>query len=263
MMPRIVAVDMASPNQDAPFSIFHERFVRSIRRVSVAQPDASLIAFPTGSRHAGLLTGCGLGPRSSENAQHSLKTHHASPSHHRGEVIMKRAPTTIVVAACAMTLGAGGCAHASRPVILEPPAGASVSRLSDLPSMPGAHVVVLLRSGESASGTVERIHGNVLVLRVTEDSSTTRRVSEEEIVCLARRVGKSTKARGWLGALIGATVSLPFGISMVGDMMMPAAIVGALIAGNTGQPRARVLLDRSHSGASESVCPTSLRASPD
>jgi len=34
-------------------------------------------------------------------------------------------------------------------------------------------------------------------------------------------------------------------MSMVGDMMMPAAIAGALIAGNTGQPRARVLFDRS------------------
>jgi hypothetical protein len=175
---------------------------------------------------------------------------------------MKRASATIVVA-CAMALGAGGCAHATRPVTLEPPAGASVSRLSDLPSMPGAHVVVLLRSGESARGTVETIDGNVLVLRVTEDWLTTRRVTEEEIVCLARRVGKSTTARGWLGALIGATVSLPFGISMVGDMMMPAAIVGALIAGNTGQPRARVLLDRSHFAASERVCSGSLRARPD
>ncbi len=75
---------------------------------------------------------------------------------------------------------------------------------------------------------------------------TTRRVAEEEIVCLARRVGKSTTARGWLGALIGATASLPFGISMVGDMVVPAAIGGALVAGNTGQPKARALLDRSH-----------------
>jgi hypothetical protein len=41
-------------------------------------------------------------------------------------------------------------------------------------------------------------------------------------------------------------------------MMMPAAIAGALIAGNTGQPKARVLLDRSHLGASERVCPSSL-----
>jgi hypothetical protein len=122
---------------------------------------------------------------------------------------------------------------------------------------------VLLRSGESASGAVETIDGRVLVLRVTEGGFTTRRVAEEEIVCLARRVGKSTTARGWLGALIGATASVPFGISMAGDMMMPAAMAGALIAGNTGQPRARVLLDRSHLAASERVCPGSLRVTPD
>ena len=171
---------------------------------------------------------------------------------------MRRTPAAVVVAACAMALGASGCAHANRPVVLERPAGASVSRLSDLPSMPGADIVVLLRSGESARGAVETIDGNVLVLRVTEDGLTTRRVAEEEIVCLARRVGKSTTARGWLGALIGAAVSLPFGISIAGDMMMPAAIAGALIAGNTGQPRARVLLDRSHLAAGERVCPGSL-----
>ena len=168
-----------------------------------------------------------------------------------------------VVAACATALGTSGCTHANRPVVLERPAGASVSRLADLPSMPGAYVVVLLRSGESARGTVEMIGGDVLVLRVTENGFTTRRMAEEEIVCLARRVGKSTTARGWLGALIGAGVSLPFGISMVGDMMMPAAIAGALIAGNTGQPRARVLLDRSHLAPTERACPASVRVTPD
>ena len=168
---------------------------------------------------------------------------------------MRRVPAAVVAAACAMVFGASGCAHGNRPVILERPAGTSVSRLSDLPSMPGAYVVVLLRSGESARGTLETIDRNVLVLRVTEDGFTTRRVAEEQIVCLARRVGQSETARGWWGALIGAAASLPFGISMTADMMMPAAIVGALIAGNTGQPRARVLLDRSHLAGSQQACP--------
>lgn len=86
-----------------------------------------------------------------------------------------------------------------------------------------------------------------------------RYIAEEEIVCLARRVGKSTTTRAWLGALIGATASLPFGISMVGDMIMPAAIGGALVARNTDQPKARVLLDRSQVATGEPVCPGSLR----
>ena len=174
---------------------------------------------------------------------------------------MKRTPTAIVAAACAMALGASRCAHGSRPVILERPASASVARLADLPSMTGTDVVVLLRSGESAKGAVETIDGNVLVLR--DEWLTTRRVAEEEIVCLARRVGRSTTARGWLGALIGAAASIPFGVSMVGDMMLPAAIVGALIGGNTGQPKARVLLDRSHLAASEQVCPGTLSVTSD
>ena len=152
---------------------------------------------------------------------------------------MRRTPASIVAAACVMALGSSGCAHARRPVVLEPAASASKSRLADLPPMPGAHVVVLLRSGATAKGVVETMDESVLVLRPNEPGSIARRVPEDEIVCLARRVGKSTTARGWLGALIGAAASLPFGVSMVGDMMMPAAIVGALIAGNTGQPRAR------------------------
>lgn len=167
---------------------------------------------------------------------------------------------SIAVAACVMTLCASGCTHARRPVVLERPTVAPMSRLSELPSMPGAPVLVLLRNGESARGAIDAIDGNYLVLRVTDDGLTTRRVAEEDIVCLARRVGKSTAARGWLGALIGATASVPFGISMIGDMMMPAAIAGALIAGNSGEPRARVLLDRSHFAASERPCPDSLRA---
>ncbi|HEU4924743.1 MAG TPA: hypothetical protein VFT23_16915 [Burkholderiales bacterium] len=174
---------------------------------------------------------------------------------------MKRTPAATIAAACAIALGAGGCAHGSRPVILERPASASVARLSDLPSMTGAHVVVLLRSGESAKGAVETIDGNVLVLR--DERLTTRRVAEDEIVCLARRVSRSTTARGWLGALIGAAASIPFGVSMVGDMMLPAAIVGALIGGNTGQPKARVVLDRSHLAASEQVCPGTLSVTSD
>src|SRR4051812_24567926 len=117
---------------------------------------------------------------------------------------MRRTAASIVAAACAIALGTSGCAHAGRPVILERSADASMSRLSDLPSMPGANVVVLLRSGATASGAVETIDGSVLVLRLNDDVLIRRRVAEEEIVCLARRFGKSTTARGWLGALIGA-----------------------------------------------------------
>jgi hypothetical protein len=201
--------------------------------------------------------------QASQNAQRSLRTPDVLPGHYPGEVILRRTTASIVAAACVLALGASGCAHARRPVVLEPAPGVSKSRLADLRPMPGAHVVVLLRDGSTASGAVETMDESVLVLRPNEPGSIARRVPENEIVCLARRVGKSTTARGWLGALIGAAASLPFGVSMVGDMMMPAAIVGALIAGNTGQPRARVLLDRSQLASSERVCPSSLAVTPD
>jgi hypothetical protein len=105
-------------------------------------------------------------------------------------------------------------------------------------------VVAYLHSGVPVQGTVEAVTGTVLVLRVDYDAASLR-LAEDGIVCLARRVGKSPTTRGWLGALIGATATLPFGISMVGDMVLPGAIAGALVAGNTGRPRALVVLDRS------------------
>jgi hypothetical protein len=126
--------------------------------------------------------------------------------------------------------------------------------------MPGADLIVLLRSGETARGALEAVDGNVLVLRSTDDGFSTRRLADEDIVCIARRVSKSTTARGWLGAVVGAAASVPLGISMVGDMMMPAAIAGALLAGNTGQPRARILLDRSGDAAIVHSCRGSFRA---
>ena len=50
--------------------------------------------------------------------------------------------------------------------------------------------------------------------------------------------------RGWLGAAIGALVSLPFGISIVGDMVVPAAIAGALVGRATRGSRAEVVYER-------------------
>ena len=45
-------------------------------------------------------------------------------------------------------------------------------------------------------------------------------------------VTMSRGKRGKIGAAIGALVSLPFGISQFADMVVPAAIAGALIGYN-------------------------------
>ncbi len=65
-----------------------------------------------------------------------------------------------------------------------------------------------------------------------------------DIVLVAKVVKMSKGARGCLGAAIGALASLPFAISMFGDMMVPAAIVGALIGRGTGDSRAEVVFER-------------------
>ena len=62
------------------------------------------------------------------------------------------------------------------------------------------------------------------------DGTVSRRSFAHADVALLAKVVKMSKAkRGWVGAAIGAAVSVPFGISMVGDMVVPAAILGSLI----------------------------------
>ncbi len=51
--------------------------------------------------------------------------------------------------------------------------------------------------------------------------------------------------------------SLPFAVSMFGDMMMPAAIAGALIGYNSGQARAEVLFER-RPGAAVTLRPATV-----
>jgi hypothetical protein len=54
----------------------------------------------------------------------------------------------------------------------------------------------------------------------------------------------SNVRRGWIGAAIAAAASAPFGISMVGDMVIPAAVLGSLIGRRTGDSRAEVVFER-------------------
>ena len=61
---------------------------------------------------------------------------------------------------------------------------------------------------------------------------------------LAKVVKMSKAKRGWIGAAIGAAVSIPFGVSMVGDMVVPAAILWAVIGRSTGDSRAEVVFER-------------------
>lgn len=110
---------------------------------------------------------------------------------------MRKARVETVVGACAIAVSAGGCAHASRPVVLERPADCRITPVGPSSAARCACCDPVAQRRER-QGAVEAIDGDVLVLRVTEEGSITRRVAEAEIVCLARRVGRSTTARGWL-----------------------------------------------------------------
>ena len=85
-----------------------------------------------------------------------------------------------------------------------------------------------------------------LLLRSTETTSLVleRHLAEADIVLVARVAGMSRGTRRRLGAAIAAAVSVPLGISMYGDMVIPAAIIGAFVGGATGDSRAEVVFER-------------------
>lgn len=141
-----------------------------------------------------------------------------------------------------VALSESGCAGARPLPIVRPASSATVTNLADLRLEPGTQCLVGLLGGGKLRGTCEGNSGDRLELRRWDE---TRSIPHAEITLVARVVKMSKGTRGWLGAGIGALVSLPFGISMVGDMMVPAAIVGALIGRATGDSRAEVIFERS------------------
>ena len=89
-----------------------------------------------------------------------------------------------------------------------------------------------------------RVKTSVGALILAEPARQPRVVPETEIVFVGVVTGASRMRRGWIGAAVGAIVGLPFGISIKGDMVVPAAILGAQVARRTGDEHVEVLLDR-------------------
>jgi hypothetical protein len=69
-----------------------------------------------------------------------------------------------------------------------------------------------------------------------------RRIAHADIVLVAKVVPRSRRVR--LGAAIGALLSLPLSISMVGDGLLLGAIAGGLIGYHSGTPQADVVFAR-------------------
>lgn len=151
-----------------------------------------------------------------------------------------RYPTALLV----VTLVTASCATVPHTPPIHRPAGRGVVRIADLDLPRGADCIVKLAGGETIRGKVRGISSDRLVLDDVEGTSIERSIDHDEIVLIARVVKMSKATRVRLGAAIGALLSLPLGISMVGDMVIPAALVGALVGRTTGDSRAEVVFER-------------------
>jgi hypothetical protein len=145
-----------------------------------------------------------------------------------------------------VAVGESGCAAARPLPIVRPAHSAAVTDLADLQLQPGTQCLVGLAGGEKLRGKCESNSRDRLELRWWDEAYAERRrsIPHPDITLVARVVKMSKGTRQCIGAAIAALISVPFGISMIGDMVIPAAIVGALIGGATGDSRAEVLFER-------------------
>jgi len=138
------------------------------------------------------------------------------------------------------------CASTTGPVALQQPASPPATALSDVQLPLGTACVVHVRGGKVVRGRLAGIAADRLELDVEGGEGGPQRLvfAHDDVDILARMVTMSRGKRAKVGAAIGALVSLPFAVSMFGDMMMPGAIAGALIGYNSGQARAEILFER-------------------
>jgi hypothetical protein len=119
------------------------------------------------------------------------------------------------------------------------------SSLTELRVAHGTEVVVELVDGETVRGVVKDLRPAELdVLARNSGVQARRTITEAEIKTIARVVGMTKRKRRWLGAAVGALASLPFSISMFGDMMVPGAIAGALFGSGSGDVREEIIFER-------------------
>jgi hypothetical protein len=180
---------------------------------------------------------------------------------------MTRLTFSVACSVIVATIGAGGCAPATKTLSLEPGRTPVASRLVDLHLKQGTPSVVRLVGGETIQGKVQEVLPDRLELVVDtwQGTSTARSIAESDIQTIAKLPRVSARARTWIGAAIGAAATLPFSISMFGDMIVPGAIAGALFGSRPGDTRAEVIFERQAStgnGVMPSPTAATSRASP-
>jgi hypothetical protein len=138
------------------------------------------------------------------------------------------------------------CASATT-LPLDRPVDRPVSgQLADVKLEEGTECIVRLMTGDTVRGRLERIGSDRIDLRLPDAfrGHVLHSISHADVAFLARVVKTPKVKRAWIGAAIGAAVSVPFGVSMAGDMVIPAALLGSLIGRGTGESRAEVVFER-------------------
>jgi hypothetical protein len=147
-----------------------------------------------------------------------------------------------------LLLAAGLLSHcaSAAPLRLQRPAGQTAQAISDINLPEGAECIVRLSGGDDVRGRIVRISAALLELEVRNGDGAVRirRIPSADVALVAKVVKMSKSRRGWVGAAIGAAASVPFGISMVGDMVIPAAILGSVVGRGTGDSQGEVVFER-------------------
>jgi hypothetical protein len=152
---------------------------------------------------------------------------------------------------CLLAVNATACATSIRFV---PGPAPPVRTLMDVPLDPGAICGVTLVSGETIRGRFETLGADELVVIVGQPDGTreTRVIREPDIVRIARFVGRSPAASGWLGAGMGAAISIPVAYSLnliLGwsmrwpDLLVQGAIAGGIMGGRR-QQKAEIVYEK-------------------
>lgn len=159
----------------------------------------------------------------------------------------RRARHAAGVAATVLVLAiASGCArttptHKLRMVPVD--TGPALS-LSEVRLSPGADCVVGLTSGELVRGRLVRFDTDAVVLDLQTPGAEEHRVIDADIATIGRVIGRSKPRRAWIGALVGAVLSLPAALSMPGDAIVVGGLLGSLVGRATGDSRIEIVLRR-------------------
>lgn len=147
-----------------------------------------------------------------------------------------------VAALLALVLTACSATPPARLAVVTP-ATSVPSELAHLDLAPGTSLVVYRRSGDVVAGRLRHVSHDAVALAPVGDGAALV-VPDADIERVGVLIGRSRPARAWIGFAIGAVLSLPLSLSMVGDAVLIVGGLGAWVGGATGDSRVEIRLAR-------------------